>query len=120
MGSVNNILPAFVSLTDHQLDIQQFLPQKNEKMFCQNYRPISLLNNISKVFEHAVYNTFYDYLTSNNLLNPKMLVSKRVISQLISYLYISQIKYIKQLLKAKMFVWYFLMLPRHLAQGFAV
>ena len=45
--------------------------KKNEKMFCQNYRPISLLNNISKIFERAVYNTLYDYLISNNLLNPK-------------------------------------------------
>ena len=40
-------------------------------MFCQNYRHISLLNNISKVFERPVYNTLYDYLISNNLLNPK-------------------------------------------------
>ena len=45
--------------------------KKNEKMFCKNYRPISLLCNISKVFERAIYNIVYTYLTTNSLLNPK-------------------------------------------------
>ena len=45
--------------------------KKNEKMFCKNYRPISLLNNISKVFEQGVYDKLNNYFTTNNLLNPK-------------------------------------------------
>ena len=33
-----------------------------------NYRPISVLPILSKIFERAVYNQIYDYFTSNNLL----------------------------------------------------
>ena len=34
-----------------------------------NYRPISLLPAISKVFEKAVHKQLYDYMTNNNLFN---------------------------------------------------
>ena len=34
-----------------------------------NYRPISVISVISKVFEKIVYNQINDYLTTNNLLN---------------------------------------------------
>ena len=37
----------------------------------QNYRPISLLPNISKVLERLVYSKLYHYLCWNNLLNSK-------------------------------------------------
>ena len=36
-----------------------------------NYRPISLLPTLSKVFEKAVYNQLYSYLTMNNILSKK-------------------------------------------------
>ena len=45
--------------------------KKESKTYCKNYRPISLLSNISKVFERAIYNIVNSYLTDNNLLNPK-------------------------------------------------
>ena len=35
-----------------------------------NYRPISLLSCISKVFEKLVFNKIYTYLTANNLMSP--------------------------------------------------
>jgi hypothetical protein len=34
----------------------------------QNYRPISLLNSISKIFEKAINNQFMEFLEKNNLL----------------------------------------------------
>ena len=45
--------------------------KKQEKFYCKNYRPISLLSNLSKAFERAVYNILYSYLITNDLLNPK-------------------------------------------------
>ena len=33
-----------------------------------NYRPISLLPTISKVYERVIYNQLYDYFNNNNLL----------------------------------------------------
>ena len=53
-----------------KLKIAKVLPlfKKNDCMIMDNYRPISLLPAISKVFEKVVYNQLYTYFTSNNLL----------------------------------------------------
>lgn len=45
--------------------------KKNSKQDKSNYRPVSLLCNISKVFERVVHNRVYDYLISNELLTDK-------------------------------------------------
>ena len=37
-------------------------------MLFENYRPISLLTAISKIFERVVFNQLYDHLTKHNLL----------------------------------------------------
>ena len=37
-------------------------------MNIENYRPISLLPSISKIFEKIAYNHIYVYLTDNNIL----------------------------------------------------
>ena len=44
--------------------------KKGDRHSVQNYRPISLLSNISKVFERIVYDQLYSFLSQNNLLNP--------------------------------------------------
>ena len=43
--------------------------KKNDRQDKTNYRPISLLTCMSKVFERIVYNHLYHFLVSNNLLN---------------------------------------------------
>ena len=42
--------------------------KKENPHITDNYRPISLLPSISKVFEKVVYTQIYDYFTENNLL----------------------------------------------------
>ena len=44
--------------------------KKNEKNLKENYRPISLLPVFGKIFEKLIYNTLYQHLESNSLLNP--------------------------------------------------
>ena len=64
--------------------------KKGNKQLKENYRPISLLCNVSKVFERLVYNIFYEYLISNNLLSSKNSGFKKndsTINQLISILH---------------------------------
>ena len=45
--------------------------KKANKQIKSNYRPISLLCNVSKVFERLVFNALYEYLFGNNLLTSK-------------------------------------------------
>ena len=40
--------------------------QKSDK--CVNYRPISLLSNISKIFERIMYNRLESYLESQDII----------------------------------------------------
>ena len=42
--------------------------KKNFSLKCENSIPISLLSNISKVFERVIYNRIEDFLTSSNIL----------------------------------------------------
>ena len=42
--------------------------KKGDVSMLSNYRPISLLPTISKIFERILYNQLYDYFNSNNLL----------------------------------------------------
>ena len=44
------------------------LHKKGDHSLLTNYRPISLLPTISKVFERIIYDQMYEYLNKNNLL----------------------------------------------------
>ena len=43
--------------------------KNGEKCDLSNYRPISIISAVAKVFGRTVYDQFYSYLTSNNLLS---------------------------------------------------
>ena len=42
--------------------------KKSDKTQCANYRPISLLSNLSKVFERVMYNRIDKFLEDNNII----------------------------------------------------
>ena len=52
------------------LKISKITPiyKKGDSHIISNYRPISLLPTLSKIFEKVVFNNVYDYLIENNLL----------------------------------------------------
>jgi hypothetical protein len=55
------------------LKIAKVLPlfKGNELFLFTNYRPISVLNSLSKIFERIFYNRLYNFLTSNEILYDK-------------------------------------------------
>ena len=52
------------------LKIAKVIPvhKKESKLFCSNYRPISLLSNIDKIIEKIMYNRIYKFLDKNNII----------------------------------------------------
>ena len=50
--------------------IAQICPiyKKDDKSKCVNYRPISLLSNLSKIIERVMYNRLESYLENNNII----------------------------------------------------
>ena len=53
-----------------KLEIGNVIPvfKKGDKLSCENYRPISLLSNISKIFEKLMYTRLYSFLSSSNVI----------------------------------------------------
>ena len=45
--------------------------KSGEKEDLNNYRPISVIPTLARLFERLICNQIYDYLTNNNLLNSK-------------------------------------------------
>lgn len=43
--------------------------KQGERSDLNNYRPISIIPVVAKVFERIVYNQLYEYLTENNLIS---------------------------------------------------
>lgn len=52
------------------LKIAKVVPvlKKGDKLLCTNYKPISLLSNISKIFEKAMYIRVTSFLIKENIL----------------------------------------------------
>ena len=45
--------------------------KSEDKEDINNYRPISVIPTLARILVRLIYNQIYDYLTVNNLLNPK-------------------------------------------------
>ena len=52
----------------NNLKLAKIIPlhKKESRELMDNYRPVSLLNALSKIFERAVYNQLYEYFKKNN------------------------------------------------------
>jgi hypothetical protein len=66
--------------------------KKQDRQLKENYRPISLLSCISKIFELIIYNTTYSHLKRNKLLDVNN--SKRMTHQSLDY-YLLQTQFSK-------------------------
>ena len=64
---INQSLPT--GIFPEKLKIAKVIPlyKKGDRLIMGNYRPISLLPAISKLFENVVYQQLYHYFTANNL-----------------------------------------------------
>ena len=60
--------------------------KKGDSSLLNNYRPISILATISKIFESVIYNQLYEYFNSNNLLTEEQYGS--IFLKFISYMFI--------------------------------
>ena len=45
--------------------------KQGSRFACSNYRPISVLSSISKIFERCIFNQLMFYFTNNNMISPK-------------------------------------------------
>ena len=64
--------------------------KKGNKQILSNYRPVSLLPICSKLFEKIIFDTIFQHLTGNKLLNPNQsgfMPGDSCIHQLISITY---------------------------------
>ena len=64
------IYPCPLGIFPDRLKISKIIPifKSDNASLVQNYRPISILPAISKIFERAVYNRIFQFLVDNDLL----------------------------------------------------
>lgn len=71
---IHNIINQCIeqSLFPDSLKIAKVVPlyKGGDKHYCMNYRPISLLPSLSKIFEKIIHVQLYNYFSQNNLINP--------------------------------------------------
>ena len=48
--------------------------KSEDRKKCENYRPISILPIVSKIFERSVFNQLYEFLNANSLLSKSISV----------------------------------------------
>ena len=65
---INQMITTGVFLDSFKISKIIPLFKKGDSSLLSNYRPISLLPTISKIFERILYNQLYEYFNSNNLL----------------------------------------------------
>ena len=65
-----------------KLKVAKVIPifKKGNKKLLENYRPISILPSLSKIFEKVVFHQLYSYFDTNNLLNPNQYGFRKKIS----------------------------------------
>jgi len=58
-----------IGMFPDKMKIAKVLPiyKKGENTYFENYRPISILPSVSKVFERIIHNQLYNYFNDNNL-----------------------------------------------------
>ena len=59
----------FTGIFPDSLKISKVKPlfKAGDPVLISNYRPISLLSSLSKIFEHIIFRQLFDYMTDNNL-----------------------------------------------------
>ena len=64
----NNLIDRNIFPNTWKLGIVTTIYKKGDKSDPNNYRPITLLNTISKIFERVLYNSMYSHLIENSLI----------------------------------------------------
>ena len=78
--------------------------KKNDKTDVGNYRPVSILSTVSKIFERVIYDQLEEYLVSNNILYEYQSGFRKVFFPLIHVLLILQTIFACNKIKVTMLV----------------
>ena len=99
------------------LKTAQILPtfKKGDKTEMNNYRPISLISNVSKILEKLMYKRLYTFLEENNSFYPYQFRFRPNIQQIVHLLKLLN-KFEKHVIKASSPVGYILISKKLLTQ----